>query len=121
MARRVRAMIHVPDVRTTIEWYESVGFELIRTNEDDGRIDWALLSFGDGEVMFTAGGVPSLALRREVDLYVNTEDVAGLYQRLKDQVDVQRGIHETFYGMREFIVRDVNGFWVTFGESLQGR
>jgi hypothetical protein len=24
--------------------------------------------------------------------------------------------HDTFYGMREFIVRDNNGFWITFGQ-----
>lgn len=121
MAKRVRPMIHVPDVRDTIEWYKSVGFELVSTNEDDGTIDWALLSFGDGQVMFTAGGTASSAARREVDLYVNTDDVRALFDRLKDHADVHKGLHDTFYGTREFIVRDVNGFWVTFGESLQDR
>jgi len=24
-----------------------------------------------------------------------------------------------FYGMREFIIRDINGFWVTFGQPVQ--
>jgi uncharacterized glyoxalase superfamily protein PhnB len=117
----VRPMIHVPDVRVTMEWYRSVGFELVSTNEDDGKVDWALLSFGDGQVMFNAGGTLSSAARREVDLYINTDDVEGLYERLKGHVDVHQGIHDTFYGMREFIVRDVNGFWVTFGESLSDR
>lgn len=121
MSKRVRPMIHVPDVRVTIEWYQSIGFEVVSTNEDDGEIDWALLSFGDGQVMFSAGGSLSSAARREVDLYVNTDDVDGLYERLKDRVDVHKGLHETFYGMREFIVRDVNGFWITFGASSQNR
>jgi len=71
--------------------------------------------------MFNAGGTASSAARREVDLYINTDDVNGLYETLKGRVDVQKGIHETFYGMREFIVRDVNGFWVTFGERLRDR
>ncbi len=112
-------MIHVPDVRVTAEWYQSIGFELVSTNEDDGTIDWALLSFGDGQVMFSLGGTVTSAARREVDLYVSTDDVDGLYERLKGRVDVQRGLHDTFYGTREFIVRDVNGLWVTFGESLK--
>jgi uncharacterized glyoxalase superfamily protein PhnB len=112
-------MIHVPDVRATIEWYKSVGFAVVSTNEDDGKIDWALLSFGDGRIMFNAGGNLTPNKRREVDLYVNTEHVADLYEKLKDQVDIQEGIQDTFYGMREFIVRDINGFWVTFGESIQ--
>ena len=120
-AKTVRPMIHVTDVRATVEWYQAVGFELVLTNEDDGKIDWALLSFGDGQVMFNAGGEASSAARREVDLYVYTDDVNGLYDKLKDRVDLHEGIHDTFYGMREFIVRDVNGFWVTFGQSLQNR
>lgn len=119
--KTVRPMIHVTDVGATIEWYRAVGFELVRTNEDDGKIDWALLSFGEGQVMFTAGGEASSAARREVDLYVNTDDVNGLYDRLKDRVDVHEGIHDTFYGAREFIVRDINGFWVTFGQSIPNR
>jgi hypothetical protein len=27
-------------------------------------------------------------------------------------------LHNTFYGMREFIIRDLNGFWITFGEPV---
>jgi catechol 2,3-dioxygenase-like lactoylglutathione lyase family enzyme len=112
-------MIHVPDVRATIDWYRSIGFELVATNEDEGQIDWALMSFGDGQVMFNAGGATSPALRREVDRYVDTDDIRALYDEIKDRVDVREPVHDTFYGTREFIVRDVNGFWVTFGESLR--
>ncbi len=46
--KRVPPMIHVPDVRLAKEWCQSVGFELVSSNEDDGKVDWALLSFGDG-------------------------------------------------------------------------
>jgi hypothetical protein len=28
------------------------------------------------------------------------------------------GLHDTFYGMREFIIRDLNRFWITFGSPL---
>jgi uncharacterized glyoxalase superfamily protein PhnB len=119
--KRVRPMLRVPDVAATVEWYRTVGFVLLETNEDDGEIDWALLSYGDGQIMLSAGGEPSSAAHREVDLYVNTDDVDGLYGKLKDRVEVYKGLHETFYGMREFIVRDNNGFWVAFGQSLQPR
>ena len=26
--------------------------------------------------------------------------------------------HDTFYGMREFIIRDCNRFWLSFGEPI---
>ena len=114
-------MIRVPDIRATIDWYEAVGFSVVNTNEDDGVIDWAMLTFGDGAVMFNAGGWLVTDERREVDLYVHTDNVADLYRRLGERVDVVEGLHDTFYGMREFIVRDVSGFWVTFGQDIAGQ
>src|SRR5258705_12493054 len=67
--------------------------------------------------MFNQGGRPSSQKRREVDLYVYTDHVDDLYGRLKDQVDVVEGPHDTFYGMRELIIRDLNRFWITFGQE----
>ncbi len=39
MPQTVVPMIHVPDVRATIEWYTSIGFTLIRQNEEDDEIN----------------------------------------------------------------------------------
>src|SRR5262249_50102274 len=114
--QRVTPMIHVSDLTATIAWYEALGFRTLRTNADEGAIDWALLELDEGRVMFNAGGAHTNAPRREVDLYVHTSGVDALYARLKDTHDVIEGPHNTFYGMRELIVRDQDGFWVTFGE-----
>jgi uncharacterized glyoxalase superfamily protein PhnB len=120
MSQTVVPMIHVEDVSATVRWYTSIGFQLLRQNEEDGQINWAKLSFGDSEVMFDAGGKQSEERRREVDLYITTENVAGLFERLKDQVQIIEDLHDTFYGMREFIIRDINGFWITFGQPSGG-
>jgi uncharacterized glyoxalase superfamily protein PhnB len=119
MPQEVVPMIHVPDVRATVDWYISIGFKLIRYNEEDGEMNWASLSFGNSEVMLSSDGKPSTAHRREVDLYIHSYDVDDLYGRLKDRVQVVEGLHDTFYGMREFIVRDINRFWITFGQPVQ--
>src|SRR6266481_1832797 len=115
--QRVVPMIHVPDVRATVDWYESIGFTVINTygNDSDG-LSFAILSFGSSEVMFNQGGQPSPHDRREVDLYIYSDSVDDLYRRLKDRVEVVEGPHDTFYGMREFIIRDLNRFWITFGQ-----
>jgi len=118
MGQRVTPMIHVPDVRKAIEWYSSIGFIVVATGDDDGETVWAEVSFGDGRVMFSAGGKPAAQDRREVDLYVHTVSVDELFQTLKGIARVQEAPHDTFYGMREFIVRDINGFWITFGEPV---
>jgi uncharacterized glyoxalase superfamily protein PhnB len=116
--RTVTPMIHVPDVRATIQWYQSIGFAVRATAEDDGEMTWAAVTFGEGEFMLNCGGTPSSAERREVDLYVTTHEVNDVYERLKDRVEIVEGIHDTFYGMREFIIRDCNRFWLTFGQPV---
>jgi uncharacterized glyoxalase superfamily protein PhnB len=113
-------MIHVPDVRATVAWYQSVGFQTVNTYDNgtpDG-LSFAIMSFGDGQVMFNQFGETSDKRRREVDLYIYTEGVDELYSRLKDRVDVVESPHDTFYGMRELIIRDLNRFWITFAQDL---
>ena len=119
MSQTVIPMIHVPDVSAAVDWYTSIGFKVIRQNEDNGEINWAKLSFGNSELMLNAGGKPSTDNRREVDLYITTDNVDDVYQRLKDRVQVVENLYNAFYGMREFVVRDINGFWVTFGQPRQ--
>ena len=117
MRNRVVPMIHVQDVKATADWYQGIGFEVNETYGQDGEgLSFAILSFGDSEVMLNSGGQPSSARRREVDLYVYASEVDALYARLKDRVEIVAVPHDTFYGMRELIIRDVNRFWLTFGE-----
>ena len=117
--KKVVPMIHVPDVRAAVEWYQRIGFAVKRTWDDGGEgLSFAVLAFGSAEVMFNQGGRPSDARRREVDLYVYTEGVDRLHQELAGAVEVVEEPHDTFYGNRELIVRDLNGFWITFGQIL---
>lgn len=118
MTKRAVPMMHVPDVEAAVNWYKKIGFTVDNTygNEGDG-FSFAILSFGNTKVMFNQGGEPSSAKRREVDLYIYTENVDDLFEQLKDQVDVIDGPHDTFYGMREFVFRDLNRFWITLAQE----
>ena len=119
MTRKVVPMIHVPDVHATVDWYKGIGFIVLDTYDDGGEgLSFAILSFGDTEVMFNSGGQPSESRRREVDLYVYSDNVDELFHSLKDRVEVVEGLHNTFYGMREFIIRDLNRFWMTFAQHI---
>jgi len=120
MPQIVTPMIHVPDVRATVDWYTSIGFEVITTYDDGGDgLSFAIVSFGDSQVMFNSGGQPGARQRREVDLYVRSADVVALRRQLGDRVEIVEDLHDTFYGMREFIIRDVNRFWITFAQPIE--
>ena len=43
-------MIHVPDVARTLEWYASIGFKEIARYEDDGLVNFGMVSFGKAEL-----------------------------------------------------------------------
>jgi ankyrin repeat protein len=134
--RRVDAMIAVPDVGATVEWYRSIGFELEGTHETERGVDWAGLSFGGCYLMLVPSGTKSA--RREVSFWFRTTRVDELYQLLRGrqlertravregrQPDVPEArftqdLHDAFYGEREFTLVDLNGYELTFAQSLDG-
>ena len=60
MVEKVVPMIHVPDVQATVDWYRDIGFTVIDTYGHDGEgLSFAILSFGNSQVMFNQGGRPS--------------------------------------------------------------
>ena len=136
MSARLTPLIHVPDVRATALWYRGIGFALVAWHAcdadglgsgeppaDDAEWDWALVRYGAGEVMFNIGGEESDAPRREVDLYVKVDPREGrgvdaLHAVLKDRAEVIEPPYDAFHGNRELIVRDLNGFWITFGQAI---
>lgn len=120
MPTKIIPMVHVPDVKATVAWYQSIGFMLRATHEQPGcPMDWASLLLGTSEVMLSAGGEPASSPRRDVDLYVYVDDVDAHYGAIARKAEVVEAPHSTEYGMREFIVKDPNGFWLTFGQPLK--
>lgn len=119
MPEKIVPMIHVPDVASTAKWYESIGFTTRNTARecDEGEVNWALLQFGESAIMLNAGGKSSSAPRREFDLYIHVEDIDAMRQKLDGKASIVEDLHDTFYEMREFIIRDCNGFWITFGQQ----
>ena len=69
-------------MRATVAWYERIGFTTVAAHDDGGEgLSFAMMAFGPSEVMFSSGGRPSTQHRREVDLYVYTENVDALHER----------------------------------------
>lgn len=121
MTSRAVPMIHVPDVAATARWYETIGFSLAGTHVDCDEMLWAHLTLGASALMLNAGGATSNAPRREVDLYVYVEDIDATFAQVAPVAELVEPVHDTEYGMREFIVRDPNRFWLTFGQPISDR
>lgn len=139
MYKKVTANLIVEDVGRTLDYYERVlGFKLVMavpqdsrqivtTREADAPLAFAIIRQGGVELMFQSRRSLSMesppSARQEVvedvSLYVEVDDVKDLYRSLRDKTTIQKDLHTTFYGMREFYIRDCNGYVVGFASPQE--
>jgi ankyrin repeat protein/catechol 2,3-dioxygenase-like lactoylglutathione lyase family enzyme len=134
---KLTPMLGVPDMQATAAWYRSIGFELAGSHEDEGRMDWASVKFGEAEIMFA----PSTDAWREstsgLSLWIRTGRLDELYSLLKrrqleqanaalagkatdsHEVRFTLDLHTAFYGQREFCIRDPNGVELCFYQPVE--
>jgi uncharacterized glyoxalase superfamily protein PhnB len=51
-------------------------------------------------------------------LYFNSTNVDALWDQLKDRANVVYPLENFYYGMREFAIRDNNGYILQFGQEI---
>jgi uncharacterized glyoxalase superfamily protein PhnB len=128
-------MIYVTDVGRALDWYASIGFKEIARYEDDGVVNFGMVSFGQAEVMLNMHGKPA---PHDVSLWFYTDQVDALYQLLKSRqldaaqaalagaaadhegIEFEQDIEDMFYGARQFCIRDLNGYELYFIQSTEG-
>lgn len=114
--RKCVPMIYVPDVALALEWYVSIGFKELARYEDDGVVNFGMVSMGGAELMLNMHGK---AGSQTASLWFYTSDVDELYALLKSQpVEFVEEINDTFYGVRQFGTRDLNGYVLYFEQPL---
>jgi len=115
----------VEDVNATMAFYcDVLGFESVITVPEEGILDWALLKKGNVQLMFEAQrsiikelpAFKDMPIGGSLLLYIDVDEVQKFYEQIKQQVDVLREPHGTFYGAREFAIRDINGYVLLFAE-----
>ena len=122
-------MIHVPDVARALDWYASIGFKEIARYEDDGLVNFGMVSYGKAELMLNMHGKPG---PHDVSLWFYTDQIDGLYRALKARqldaarralagepgesrgLEFEQDIEDMFYGARQFCIRDLNGYQLYF-------
>ena len=106
-------MLRARDLDETIGVYPRT-LGVVGTNRMAG---WCYLLRGAASVMFYSDeekAEPAMT----GSIYFYPRDVAQEWERLKDKASVVRPIARMPYGMREFTIRDPNGYELRFGQEL---
>lgn len=114
-------ILETENFKKTIEFYtENLGFKCQGVYPNEENICWASLSSGACEIAF---GLPNAHTSFEKpaltgSIYMYVENVEELWQKLKDKVEIVYPLEDMNYGMREFGIRDCNGYVLNLGQDI---
>ncbi len=126
----------VQDIKKTVSFYQDVlGFKLeMAVPEDKNGIEnelnenknyiYAMMSRDGVEFMFQrtdsiGEDIPPLKGMKQgasVSFYMEVEDIKALYQELQSKVEIVKELGTVWYGMKEFYIKDCNGYILGFAE-----
>ncbi|MEB3357980.1 MAG: VOC family protein [Synechococcales bacterium] len=118
----ISPMLEVNDLEETVAFYTDIlGWELTGTWPDTGSMTWAELTAGSVRFMFVTRDPETadqpLALTGQIYLY--PDNIDQLWETLKTKAAIAWELQATDYGMREFAIRDCNGYLLTFGQEVE--
>ncbi len=116
--------IFVKNINETIKFYQSIEFEVVMKVPEEGDLVWVMMSCGSVSFMFQTFeslGSELPAISRQdggsLLLYIQTKEIRRFHNKIKDKVNVIKGLEKTFYGATEFSIIDNNGYILTFAEN----
>jgi uncharacterized glyoxalase superfamily protein PhnB len=112
----VKPMLAVNDMDKTIQFYcDVLGFECVSRLEG-----WAALRKDAVEVMISLPNAhePFEKPTLTGSLYFSSDNVDALWEKIRDKATIVYPIENFYYGMREFAVRDNNGYMLQFGQEI---
>lgn len=139
MLKKLWCNLMVADVSKAIDFYKDVlgfqhvmsvpmGSEQVLFEYPSGHpLVYALIKNGDVEIMLQEQkslieNVPALGdfsdIRSSAVLYFEVDNVVVLAEKLKKYCPVVSDLHDTFYGMKEIYVKDLNGYVLGFAEPI---
>ena len=112
----IRPILSVNSIDDTILFYRNtLGFECV------SRVDrWAALRKNEVEIMIALPNAhePFEKPTLTGSIYFNCSDVDELWDGIKDRSNVAYPLENFYYGMREFAIRDNNGYLLQFGQEI---
>jgi predicted enzyme related to lactoylglutathione lyase len=104
-------LAHVADVGRAGEFYQLLGFELKKTVEQEGHVQWAWLQNGGADLMLARSARPMNPGAQDVLFYMYAPDVAAYRAELEGKGVKVGPIKYPFYSPRgEFRIDDPDGY-----------
>ena len=129
----------VKDIKETIKYYqENFNFKVqMLVDESKTIFDtqikeelnyvWAMIQKDNISIMLQSVeslkedvGVFFDKIGASLTLYIDVENVDELYLKIKDKVSIYKEIDTTWYGQREFYIKDINGYILGFASKICG-
>jgi len=116
MLQSIVPMLTVTDISATVQFYREV-LDFACVSQAQG---WACLSRDGVELMLALPNahVPFERPQFTGSLYLRCDDVDEVWRSVKDKAKVGYPIENFDYGMREFAIRDNNGYMLQFGQEI---
>jgi len=118
----------VSDVGAAIRFYtDKLGFRLVRL-EPEGAPGptsvFAVVELGEAHILLANESLYAGGHLRErgagVDIRIMVQDVDAIYERCdENSVAIVHDIADRYYGLRDFIISDPNGFRLRFAAPLR--
>ncbi|WP_321281689.1 VOC family protein [Marinifilum fragile] len=138
-ANKLTPNFQVKDIKETVNFYQSVlGFSLImavpETQDaieqfvaDNKEYVYALVSKDKVEMMFQRSDsfksdvkmAKNISLGASVSFYMEIDSLDNFYDEIKDKVSEITEPKLAWYGMKEFYVKDPNGYILGFAEKSE--
>lgn len=111
---RLIPMLPVKSLAASIEFYQKLGFEVERRNDDWG---WAMLRLDECRLMLDQSINLHPAAPRQSVIYLYPEDVLEYHQQVRSNGLAVPDLGITFYGLTEFRIDDPDGNRLWIGQN----
>lgn len=119
--KRITPMLVMKSIVETSDFYEKfLGFECRGKYPQDAPC-WVSLWNGENEIAFHLSNEDSEFEKPFLTgtIYFEVENVDELWEKLKDKVEVVYELENFDYGMREFGIKDCNGYILNLGQNIE--
>ncbi|MCD4752984.1 MAG: hypothetical protein K8R40_07930 [Anaerolineaceae bacterium] len=138
--KKITPNIMVADVNATVDYNKNnLEFQIVMgVNEQkevklgdsatETTLTWAMIKKDAVEIMLQRDDsfiedIPEfkdMKIGGTFTLYISMQDVKSFHNKIKDEVEIIKDIHKTFYGSDEFVIKDLNGYIIYFAEAQNG-